>query len=268
MAKYKKKRARELQHDRFRDTAMTVFDRFGDQLEGRGRLILYALAGVVIAVALGLFVLRWNHRKTDEARRALGRAITISTTPVSATPSTNATSGPSFTSEQERAQKSVEEFQKVVAKYGEPYRSEARYLAATNLLSVDRNKGIVELKELSKSSNQDVAVLAKYALAQAHEIDGKYDDAAQLYRELAGSGSQVITSETANLRLALVYEKQGKKKEAADILFNIVDASRKAKGSDQMPLPPSGAATDAAKELQKLDSERYAQLPPEAPALG
>ncbi|HEY6121526.1 MAG TPA: hypothetical protein VIV66_16315, partial [Pyrinomonadaceae bacterium] len=89
-----------------------------------------------------------------------------------------------------------------------------------------------------------------------------------LYRELAGSGSQVITSETANLRLALVYEKQGKKKEAADILFNIVDASRKAKGSDQMPLPPSGAATDAAKELQKLDPERYAQLPPEAPALG
>ena len=156
----------------------------------------------------------------------------------------------------------------MAAKYGEPYRTEARYLAATNLLSVDRNKGIAELSELSRSSNQDVAVLAKYALAQAYEIDGKYDEAAQLYRELAGSGSQVISSETANLRLALVYEKQGKKKEAADILFNIVDASRKAKGADQMPLPPSGAATDAAKELQKLDPDRYGQLPPESPSLG
>lgn len=268
MAKYKKKRARQLQHDRFRDTAMTVFDRFGDQLEGRGRLILYALAGVVIAIALGLFVLRWNHRKTDEARQALGRAITVSTTPVSSTPPTSPTAGPSFSSEQERARKSVEEFQKVAAKYGEPYHTEARYLAATNLLSVDRNKGIAELTDLSNSSNKDVAVLAKYALAQADEIDGKYDEAAQLYRELAGSASQLISPETANLRLAVVYEKQGKKKEAADILFNIVDASRKAKGSDQMPLPPSGAANDAAKELQKLDPQRYAQLPPEAPPLG
>jgi len=267
VAKYKKKRARELQHDRFRDTAMTVFDRFGDQLEGRGRMILYALAGAVIAVALGLFVVRWNHRKPDEARKALGRAITIATTPVSpTTPSTGAS--PSFTTEQERAQKAVDEFQKVAAKYGEPYRTEARYLAATNLLTVDRNKGIAELTELSKGSNPDVAALAKFALAQAYETDGKYDEAVQLYRDLAASGAQVITPETANLRLALVYAKQGKKKEAADLLFNIVDASRKAKGSDQTPLPPSGAATDAAKELQKLDPDRYAQLPPEAPAFG
>ena len=29
MAKYKKKRARELQHDRFRDTTMGFFDRLG-----------------------------------------------------------------------------------------------------------------------------------------------------------------------------------------------------------------------------------------------
>jgi len=267
VAKYKKKRARQLQHDRFRDTAMTVFDRFGDRLEGRGRTILYVLAGIVIAVALGLFFIRWNHRKTDEARRALGRAITIAVTPVSPTTPSTPTS-PSFTSEQERAQKSIEEFQKVAAKYGEPYRSEARYFAATNMLTVDRAKALAELRELSKSSNADVAALAKFALAQALEADTKYDEAAQLYRELASSGAQVITPETANLRLALVYSKQGKKKEAADLLFNIVDASRKAKGSDQMPLPPSGAATDAASELQKLDPERYAQLPPEAPALG
>ena len=77
-----------------------------------------------------------------------------------------------------------------------------------------------------------------------------------------------MTPETANLALAKVYEKQGKKKEAADLLFNIVDASRKAKGSDQMTLPSSAAARDAATELQKIDPDRYAQLPPEAPVLG
>jgi tetratricopeptide (TPR) repeat protein len=267
VAKYKKKRARELRHDRFRDTAMTLFERFGDRLEGRGRKILYGLGGLVLAGILALFFVKWNNRKNDEARRAMGRAIAIATTPVSSSGLAIGETS-SFKTEQERAQKAVEEFQKVAAKYGEPYHSEAQYLAATNLLSIDRPKAIAELTELSKGSNGEVTTLAKFALAQALEADGKYDDASQLYRDLVTSGGQVVTPDTANLRLALVYSKQGKKKEASDLLFNIVDASRKAKDSDQVPLPPSGAAGDAARELEKLDPERYTQLPPEAPPLG
>jgi hypothetical protein len=59
----------------------------------------------------------------------------------------------------------------------------------------------------------------------------------------------------------------GKKKEAADVLFNIVDAARKAKDDKNQPAPISAAARDAASELQKLDPARYAQLPPETPSL-
>ena len=103
------------------------------------------------------------------------------------------------------------------------------------------------------------------ALAQTYESDGKYSEAAQLYGDLAKLNGVIITAETANLRLAKVYEKMGKKKEAADVLFNIVDASRKAKGDDNQPLPISAAAREAADELEKLDPERFAQLPPEAP---
>ena len=77
--------------------------------------------------------------------------------------------------------------------------------------------------------------------------------------------SAVVTPETANLYLARVYEKQGKKKEAADLLFNIVEASRKAKDQDGTPLQPSAAAEAATEELQKLDPDRYAQLAPETP---
>jgi len=113
----------------------------------------------------------------------------------------------------------------------------------------------------------DVAALSKFGLARADESDGSLDQAAQMYSELAKQNSPTITADTANLRLAKVYEKQGKKKEAVDILFNIVDASRKAKGSDNQPLPTSAAAREAADELQKLDPDRYAQLPPESPAL-
>jgi type II secretory pathway component PulM len=79
VAKYKKKRARELQHDRFRDTTMSFLDRLGDLLEGRGRTILYGLGGLILAVLLVVFFVKWNNRKNDEARQALGRAINITT---------------------------------------------------------------------------------------------------------------------------------------------------------------------------------------------
>jgi tetratricopeptide (TPR) repeat protein len=267
VAKYKKKRARELQHDRFRDTTMGLFDRLGNLLEGRGRTILYGLGGLVLAGLIALLLVKWNNRKTDEAQQALGRAISISTATIgSPLPGANP-SEPTFGNEMERSQRAIEEFEKVAAKYGDPYRSEARYFIASNRLAVDREKGTSELTELSNSGVPEVAALSKFALAQVKESDGKYDEAAQLYSDLARLNSPTINQETAHLRLAKIYEKQGKKKEAADLLFNIVDASRKAKGDDNLPLPASAAAREAATELKRLDPDRYAQLPPETPSL-
>lgn len=261
MAKYKKKELKKLQHDRFRDTTLSLFDRLGNALEGRGRQILYGLGGLVVAGILILFFVKWSNRKADEARQALGRAITISTANVGmAIPGDTS---PNFQNELERSQRAIEEFEKVAAKYSDPYRAQARYFIASNRLTVDRAKGITELTELSNSSVPEVAALSKFALAQVKESDGKLDEAAQLYSDLVKLNGSTINAETANLRLAKVYEKQGKKKEATDILFALVDASRKAKGDDNQPAPASAAAREAAIELKKLDPDRYAQLPPE-----
>ncbi len=97
------------------------------------------------------------------------------------------------------------------------------------------------------------------------EADAKLDEAAKLYSEIAALNATVVTPDTANVRLAGVYEKQGKKKEAADILFNIVEAARNAKDADGTPIPPSGAAREATEKLQKVDPDRYAKLTPETP---
>ena len=267
MANYNKKRARELQHDKFRDTTMSLVDRILNRLEGQGRMILYVLGGIIVVGLLIIFLLRWNNRKTDEAQQALGRAIDISTATVSATASQTGPD-PVFSNDRDRAQRAIQEFEKVAAKYGDPYKSEANYFKATNELVIDRQKGMTDLAALGNSSVNEVAALSKFALAQAKESDGKYDEAAQLYQDLIKLNSPTVTPETANLRLAKVYQKQGKKKEATDLLFNLVDASRKAKGPDQAPIPASSAAREAASELQKMDPDRYAQLPPELPALG
>ena len=264
MAKYKKKRVRELQHDRFRDTTIGLFDRLGNLLEGKGRTILYGLGGVLVAGLLVLFFVKWSNRKADEARQALGRAITISTASVGSPLPGADPSAPIYNSELERSQKAIEEFEKVAAKYGDPYQAQARYFIASNRLAVDRPKALTELTELGSSSVPEVAALSKFALAQTKESDGKLDEAAQLYSDLARLNGPTISQETANLRLAKVYEKQGKKKEATDLLFNIVDASRKAKGADNQPAPSSAAAREAETQLKKLDPDRHAQLPPVA----
>jgi tetratricopeptide (TPR) repeat protein len=266
VAKYKKKRARELQHDKFRDAAGRIFDRVADKLEGQGQAILYVLGGLVLVGVIIIVGVKWRHRKADEAQRALGRAITIATTPIaSASPAPNVT-GPTFSNEQERAWQAAAEFQKVADKYGDPYRTEARYFVGANLLYVDREKGMNALAEVSKSGVGETATLAKFALAQAKEADGKYDEAAKLYSELAAQNSAVVTPDTANLFLAGVYVKQEKNKEAADLLFKIVDTSRKAKDEDGKPVQESSAVRDAAEKLQKLDSDVYAKLTPAAPS--
>jgi hypothetical protein len=267
VAGYKKKRARELQHDRFRDTTMTLLDRVANRLEGKGRQILYGLGGVVLLLLLVYVGMRWQSGRTQEAERAMGRAIKIATAEVAAKPP-EGSKDLTFPSEQERAQRAIDEFRKVEAKYGEPHRSQARLFIATNLLITDRSKGLSDLGALSGASSPEVAALAKFALAQAKEADSSFDEAAALYAELARMNTSVVTPDTANLHLAQVYDKQGKKKEAADLLFNIVDASRKAKDADGKPIPETSAVREAAQELQRIDPTRHAQLTPAARPMG
>lgn len=260
MAKYKKKRARELKHDRFRDATMLLADRLADRVAGRRQQILYGLIAVVV-IAIGIYAfVRWRHKHAEEAQAAMGRAIAINAADIAPAPPPGS-KDPVFSSQQERSERAIHEFEKIAAKYGEPYRTEARYFIATNELVTDRLKAEKDLQDLAQGSG-DTAILARFALAQAKESDGNLAEAARLYNEIAQANSPIVTTNSANLRLAIVYSKQGKKKEAADILFNMVDASRKARDKDGKPVPESSASREAAQELLKIDPTRHGQLPP------
>ncbi len=263
MAPSRKKHAREVRRDKVREKALEQFDRIGDRLEGKGRTILYALAGLVGLLVLAGVYSWWSGRKAEEATRALGRVTEIAAANISAI-TLPGTTGLSFTNEKERAQRVIDEAQKVENKYGDPYKSLAHYFRAVNLLTVDRSKGLSELEALSKSGDAEVAARAKFALAQAREADAQYDGAAALYLERARGQNLSVPANTANLRLAAVYEKQGKKQEAADILFQIAKTAREAKDKGGKPVTQSAAAREAAQKLERLDPARHAQLPAEA----
>lgn len=262
MAQYSKKRQKELQHDAFRDNTLHFLDRLGDRLEGKGLYIIYGLAGLLtLAILMGIFSWR-NNRKEQEARQALGRAIQISEATIGTTPSTDGSASEfNFPTEQDRARKSVEEFQKVADKYGEPFHSKALYLAAINQLALDRMQGINQLEKLKNDGSTDVSTWAKFALAQGYEANGENDKAATLYQDLMQRSDAAIPADVSKERLASVYEKMGKKKEAVDLLYGIVESSRNAKDKDGKPVTQSGTAREAERRLQILDPARYQQLP-------
>src|SRR5436190_11856232 len=182
---------------------MLLVDRLAERIGEYRKQILYGLIGLVI-VATGIYaIVRWRHKHADEAAGAMGRAIAINDADIRPNPPPGSRD-PFFTSQQERSERAVQEFEKVAAKYGEPYRTEARYFIAMNELVTDRLKAETDLQNLTNAGGE-VSVLAKFALAQAKESDGNLDQAAALYSQLASMNSPVVTTDNANLRLAIVY---------------------------------------------------------------
>jgi len=106
--------------------------------------------GAIVIAAAAYGVTRWRHKHSGEAERPW-RAITING--AGNRPRRRPGSRESvFSHTAERSQKAIEEFENLAAKYGEPYRSEARYFIATNELVTDRAKGETDLQALSQAA--------------------------------------------------------------------------------------------------------------------
>lgn len=250
--------------DRFQSAADEKLETLGKKFEGKGRPILYGLLALVGVAIIGGIIYSYSQRSSAAAQTALGKAIDIHTAQVSASPDPKNTEL-TFPTEKERAEKAIAAFEEVANKYGSPYKEKAQYFIAVDRLKLDRAAGVQELENLSKGSGE-VATLSKFALAEARFGDGKYDQAAALYKELIDAKTGVIANESLNFALAQALEKQGKTDEAVEVYFNIVKLAREAKNPEGEALPQSQTAREATTKLQNLAPARYAELPPEPPS--
>ena len=229
------------------------------KVEGKGKTILYGIAAVaVLAVLIGLFY-AWNRRSSSAAQTALGKAIETSQAPVTTQPLPPTYTGKSFKTEKERAEAAVAEFTNVANTYGGNVREKARYLAAVNRLSVDRAAALADLENIAKS-NDETGSLAKFALAQAKQGDGKLDEAVAIYSDLAKSNDSIIAKDSLNFEIASIYDKQGKKKEAADLYYNIAKTSSEAKDADGKAIPMTQTAREAKEKLEAIDPARASEI--------
>jgi tetratricopeptide (TPR) repeat protein len=240
------------------------------KLEGKGKSILYGLAALAIIVILVFVALRWTRGSSAAGQAALGKAIETSQAQIQTGNVVTDPTQKTFNSEKERADAAIAEFQAVADKFGGAIAEKAKYFIAVNRLFSDRPTAIQELEGL-QGSGSDVGKLAKFALAQTRVEDGKLDEAAALFQELAGMDNSIIAKDSINFELAKIYEKQDKKKEAEDIYYNIAKAASEAKDLDGKAIPLSQTATDAKDNLKKLNPDRakeIAEPTPEAPSGG
>jgi hypothetical protein len=245
--------------DSFQSTVGQRIEEAGKKLDGQGRNILYAIGALIVLGIIVWLIYSWSGSSNAKAQAALGKAIETSQTPILAEPPAGSTEK-SYKTEGDRAQAAIAEFQAVADNYGGSVGSKAKYFIAVNRLAIDRPAGIAELETLNKESGE-VGYLSKFALAQAKNDEGKFDEAATLYADLAAAADPVVAKETVNLALAAIYEKQGKKPEAVQILFDLVKKASEAKDADGKAKPLNSTAQKAKDKLKELDPEKAKEIP-------
>jgi tetratricopeptide (TPR) repeat protein len=250
--------------DEFQKNVSAQVEELGKKLEGKGRTITYALAAVaVLLILIGIYTV-WDRRTSNAAQAALGRAIETSQALVTSSPLPAGSTQKTFKTERERAEAAIAEFQTVVDNYGDPYGKKAKYFIAVNKLSIDRAAAVSELEALA-GSGDEVGKLAKFALAQAKASEGKFDEAAALYGELAAMDDPVVSKDTVNFELAQIYQKQGKTQEAQDLYYQIAKTASEAKDADGKAIPMTQTAREAKSKLEELNPERAKEIQEPAP---
>jgi tetratricopeptide (TPR) repeat protein len=252
-------KSRNVYRDEFQTNVGRRVEDISRKVEGNGRKLLYALGAVVLAAALIWIIYSWNRRSDVAAQTALGRAIETSQAQVTSSPVPAVSTARTFKTERERAEAAINEFQAVVNNHGGSAEDKAKYFIAVNRLSIDRAAAIQELENLSRTSGE-VGTLSKFALAQAKSGDGKLDEAAALYRELAALENPILSKDTINFELAQILEEQGKKDEAVDLYFDIAKTASEAKDSEGKAITMTETAREAKDKLEALNPERAKEI--------
>jgi predicted negative regulator of RcsB-dependent stress response len=198
------------------------------------------IAALAIAAALaGYYYLEQQNQAASLAMATAFRNYDAVIVPAGTPPQPGMTM---FNSAQQRAKAAQPLFQAVVQKYPHTKNAEiARYFVALTDLDLGNSAAAEkQLQELSRAGNQDLASLAKFALANQYRNTGRELQAIELYKQLADHPTTSVSKVQAQLALAEAYS--SKQPEEARKLYQQI----------QKDNPTSPAAEVAATRLNAL----------------
>jgi predicted negative regulator of RcsB-dependent stress response len=175
-------------------------------------------AVVAIVVILALLIGGWayiNYRD-QQAKNELAGAMQKYDAPIrpAGTPATPDML--SYGSSQERAKAANADFTHIAEKYTFTQSSRvARYFEGVTLHDMGDNAGAEKaLKEVSDSRYQEIASLAKLALASIYHDTNRDPQAIEIYKQLADHPTTSVSKSTAQFLLASLYEENHQADEA------------------------------------------------------
>ncbi len=203
------------------------------------------VGGLILAVVLAAGFGGWYYlnQQDQKASILLNQAVRTLDTPLRPAGTPAEADIPSFSSAQERTTEARKQFQAIVSQYPHSRTAEfARYfMGLTSSQLGDNAAAEQDLKSVASAHNQDLAALAKLALASVYRDTNRTKDAIDLYNQLMAKPTRSVGKTTAQMELAETYMSTQQPAEAKRIYEQI-----------QKENPASEVAQLATQKLQEL----------------
>jgi predicted negative regulator of RcsB-dependent stress response len=210
--------------------------------EHKSRLIIGA---VVVAVVLAATIGGWYYlnQQDQKASMLLNQAVRTMDTQLRPAGAPAEPDIPSFSSAKERTTAAHQQFQATVDQYPHTRTAEfARYfLGLTSSQLGDNAAAEVDLKAVASTHNEDLAALAKLALAAVYRDRNRTKDALDLYNQLIAKPTRSVGKAMAQMELADTYASTQQPADAKRVYEQI-----------QKENPASEVAQLATQKLQQL----------------
>ena len=196
----------ELKEDKFAQAAKDTVS-WATEHE-KSLLTTFAIVLVIVGVATGGWF--WYQDREAKASVALGEALRTYNAPIVADPTSVPPEIQTFPSARQRGTAAHAKFQEVAQKYKWTRPAQlAEYFAGLSAIDAGDSAGAESaLKQVAGARNQEMASLAKFALASLYRSTNRPKDAIQLYKELVERPTGSVPKNMAQLELAAVYAPQ------------------------------------------------------------
>jgi len=233
----------QLKQDRFSRTTIDVAERTVHwSVDNKNKLIAGAIALViVISAVLGSWY--YLEQQDEKASVDFGKATQVMDTPVRPAGMPAQPDYPSYASSTERATEARKQFQAIVNKYPHTRSADfSRYFLGVTAANLgDNTSAERELKNVAGYHNEDLAALAKLALASLYRNTNRTKEATDIYKQLINKPTRTVSKTAAEIELAETYQAAGMTAEAKKLYEQI-----------QKEAPQSQAAQLASAKLQEL----------------
>lgn len=211
-------------------------------VEHKSKLVL---GGLILAVVLAAAFGGWYYlnQQDQKASVQLNQAVRTLDTQLRPAGTPAEPDIPSFASAKERTTEAHKQFQAIVNQYPHTRTAEfAHYfLGLTSYQLGDNAAAERDLRSVASTHNEDLAALAKLALAGVYRDTNRSKDAIDLYNQLIAKPTRSVGKTTAQMELAEMYVSTQQPAEAKRIYEQI-----------QKENPASEVAQFATQKLQAL----------------